>query len=243
MHEDLKTIHYYPIRDYKYAHWFQDIQYNGVVLTETQRKEFVSVINETVDYYCEGLQMMHDELERIKGIQDDYHEISRTLYSIYLFVFLTMNDSMVASKYFIMADKDYDRRFMRGKLFVIANEGFKRLYGFDEKTYKKAEWEKLLPLMHYFPEVINRQFQDLTALLEKRAKSFTWWQSERNCEVHYKVAPLYKSRQEEIIESKVIMDSTKLFNALCAVNDFLNNAHNCLFNYIVRKYRRGEIAE
>ena len=32
---------------------------------------------------------------------------------------------MVAGKYFILADRDYDRRFMRGKLFVILNEGFK----------------------------------------------------------------------------------------------------------------------
>jgi hypothetical protein len=143
-----------------------------------------------------------------------------------------MNDSMVASKYFILADKDYDRRFMRGKLLVILNEGFKRLYGFDEKTYKKSEWDRLLPLMKFFPEVINRQYQELTFLLEKHAKSSSWWREERNLETHLKAEKLYVSRQEEVIESKVMMDSLKLFSTLFAVDHFLTNVHACLVNYI-----------
>ena len=48
---------------------------------------------------------------------------------------------------------------------------------------------------------------------------------------------------EEIIESKVMMDSMKLFNTLLAVNNFLTNVHACLFNYLVTKYRRGELKE
>lgn len=50
-----------------------------------------------------------------------------------------MIDSMVVGKYFILADRDYDQRFMRGKLFVILKEGFKKLYGFNEKSHKKSE--------------------------------------------------------------------------------------------------------
>ena len=52
---------------------------------------------------------------------------------------------------------------------------------------------------------------------------------------------LYVSRNEEIIESKVMMDSMKLFNTLLAVNHFLTNVHACLFNYLVEKYKRGEM--
>lgn len=129
-----------------------------------------------------------------------------------LFVLMTMIDSMVASKYFILADKDYDRRFMRGKLFVILNEEFKKLYGFNENGHKKSEWNKLRPLMKYFPEVIHNQYQELTDLLERHTKSSSWWKEERNLETHLDMEKLYKSRQEEVIESKVMIDSLKLFH-------------------------------
>lgn len=182
-------------------------------------------------------------LEDAKEQHDEYHEINRIVTSVYLFVLITMIDSMVAGKYFILADRDYDRRFMRGKLFVILNEGFKKLYGFNDKSHKNSEWNRLLPIMKYFPEVINRQYQDLTYLLEKQSHTSSWWKDERNFETHLDIEKLYKSRQEEIVESKVMMDSMKLFNALMAVSNFLGNVHTCIFNFLVGKYRRGELSE
>lgn len=101
--------------------------------------------------------MMNDTLESTKDPHDDYHEIDPTVVSVTQFVLITMIDSMVANKYFILADGDYDRRCMRGNLMVIFNESFKRLYGFDDKTHKKSEWNRLLPLMGHFPEAFNRQ--------------------------------------------------------------------------------------
>lgn len=150
---------------------------------------------------------------------------------------------MVACKYFILADKDYDRRFMRGKLFVILNEGFKKLYGFNENGHKKSEWDKLQPLMQHFSEEINLQYQELTGLLEKHSNSSSWWKEERNLETHLDIEQLYKSRQEEVIESKVMMDSLKLLNALMAVEEFLTKMHRYLRNYLVEKYRKGELTE
>lgn len=93
------------------------------------------------------------------------------------------------------------------------------------------------------PRVINRQYQELTSLLEKQSKTSSWWKDERNYETHLDTEKLYKSRQEEIIESKVMMDSLKLFNTLMAVSNFLGNVHACLFNFLVGKYRRGELSE
>lgn len=243
MNEDLANIQYSPIRDYKYSQWFEEIQYNGKTLSDAERKEFVEVIDETIAQYSEGLPMMYDTLESTRNQHDEYHEIDHTVVSVMQFVLITMIDSMVASKFFILADGDYDRRFMRGKLMVILNEGFKRLYGFDDKTHKKSEWDRLLPLLGHFPEVINRQYQELTFHLEKHAKSSSWWKEERNLETHMDTEKLYVSRQEEIIESKVMMDSMKLFNTLLAVNNFLTNVHAGLFNYLVNKYRRGELKE
>lgn len=243
MNEDLANLHYSPIQDYKYAQWFEEVHYNGKTLSDTERKEFIAMINETIAQYTEGLPLMHEMLESTRDQHDYYHEIDRTVVSVMQFVLITMIDSMVAGKYFILADGDYDRRFMRGKLMVILNEGFKRLFGFDEKTHKKSEWNRLWPLMGRFPEVINRQYQELTYHLEKHAKSSSWWKEERNLETHMDTEKLYVSRQEEIIESKVMMDSMKLFNTLLAVNHFLTNVHACLFNYLVSKYRRGELSE
>lgn len=241
MNEEFANIHFKPIRNNEFAKWFQDVQYNGTVLSDEERKEFVMMLDETIVNYEEGLPLVRQILNIFSEQHDDYHETYCTVASVMLFVLMTMIDCMVACKYFILADKEYDRRFMRGKLMVILNEGFKRLYGFDKKTYKKSEWDKLLPLMRHFPESINRQYQDLTFLLEKHSKSSSWWQEERSLETHLEAIKLYDSRQEEIIESKVVMDSMKLFCSLMAVNDYLSNLHTCLYNHLVEKYKKGEL--
>ena len=243
MNEDLNDLHYWPIKDHKYSQWFQETKYNGKVLNDTERKDYIKMIDEAVSVYSEGLQFMFDELERIKDMHDDYHILDRALNSFLLFVLITMIDSMVASKYFILADKDYDRRYMRGKLQVILNEGFKRLYGFKANNHKNCEWDRFLKNMKHFPEDINLQYQNLTFYLEKYSKESSWWKDERNYETHLLAAELYKSRQSEIIESKVMMDSLKLFSTFQAVFSFLMNAHACLTNYLIHKYKQGEIKE
>lgn len=243
MKDDLSNIQYEPIRNFEYAQWFKDVQYTSKTLSESERQECISVIDKTIEQYSSGLPMINDILESNKDRHDEYHEIDRTVTSIILFIILTIIDSMVISKYFILANKDYDKRFMRGKLFVILNEGFKKLYGFNDKSYKKSEWDKLLPLMKYFPEEINRQYQELTYHLERHSKSSSWWKDERNLETLLDAEKLYKSRQEEIIESKVVMDSLKLFRTLMAVSNFLTNVHTCLLNFLIGKYHRSELTE
>lgn len=133
-------------------------------------------------------------LEDTKEQHDDYHEIDRTVVSVCLFVVITMIVSMVSGKYFIHADRDYDWMFMRGTLFVILNEGFKKLYGFNEKSHKKSEWDKLQSIMKYFQEVINRQHQELTYLIKKQSHTSSWWKDERNYETYLDAGQLYKSR-------------------------------------------------
>lgn len=243
MNEDLDNIQYSPIRNYDYGQWFKDVQYNGKTLSDSERKELVTVLNETIDQYSNGLPWIQNVLNSIDGLTDEFHVVERTVVSIMLFVQITMIDSIVASKYFILSDMDYDRRFMRGKLFVILNEGFKKLYGFDTKTYRNSEWDRLLPLMRFFPKEINCQYQELTLHLEKQSKSFSWWRDERNSETHLLAEDLYKSRQVEIIESKVMMDSMKLFCSLDAVDHFLSDAYICINNFLIQKYRNGELKE
>lgn len=233
------TAHYSPIINYRYERWFHQVQYNGKVLNDAERKKFINVSDETIAVYSEGLPMIKKTLEQINGLQDEYHEVYTIVITVMQFTLITLLDSMVLNKYFILADKDYDRRLMRGKLMVVLNEGFKKLYGFSENTRKKSEWDKLSPILYYFPEAINNQYHELSSLLEKYYSTSSWWKEVRDLETHLDAAKLYKSRCEEVIESKVIMDAQRLINPLLAVNNFLFNMHSCINNFLLDLYQKG----
>ena len=239
MTDDLANIQYKPIWSFNYSQWFQEVQYEDKTLSDAERRDFVEYLDQTIERHLEGIPLMREALEAARDQHDEYHELERSVVSIMFFVLITMIDSLVASKFFLLADKDYERRFMRGKLMVILNEGFKRLYGFGTN---KSEWARLKPWMKNFPAVVQSQYRELSALLNNDANS-SWWKNERDYEVHLEVEKLYASRQEDVVESKVMRDMMKLFTRLQAVNEFLSNVHTCLYNYLVGKYKRGELIE
>lgn len=243
MTNEFDHIQYAPIRNYQYKRWFRKVQYNGRELHEDERREFLQVVDETISTYSGGLPLIKETLDQIKGLHDEFHDAYRAVISVLQFTTITMIDSMVIGKYFILSDKDYDRRFMRGKMKVILNEGFKKLYGFEEKTNNTSEWNKLAPILQYFPKDIQNQYKQLSSLLEEHSKSSSWWKDERNVETHLDTEKLYASRCEDVVESKVMMDSLKLYNTLYAVNLFLSNAHACFYNYLLTKYKQGELKE
>jgi len=243
MNEDLDNNQPAPIWNYRYEQFFREVHYNGKELDAAERMEFIAVIDETITNHSEGLPMIKHILESIKQKKDEFHEIQRTLVSVMQFTVIAMIDSMVISKYFILADKDYDKRFLRGKMKIILNEGFKKLYGFDERTRKKSEWKRLSTILKYFPEIIQRQYQDLSSLLEKHSNTSSWWKDVRDVETHMDAEKLYESRCKEIIESEVMMDSLKLFDTFFAVDCFLTNMHACVNNFLLDKYLRGELKD
>lgn len=59
-----------------------------------------------------------------------------------MFATMTFIDCLIASKLFILAKEDYEKKFLRGKLQVILNEGFKKLYGFG-KGKASSKWKKI----------------------------------------------------------------------------------------------------
>lgn len=241
MNEDLNDIQYSPIRDFRFEEDFKTMRCDNKTLSDDERKRFVSFLDECICSYSEGLPLMGEELERIKDLHDEFHEMNRVFYSVSLFVLHTMIDYLIAIKYFILADKDYDRKYMRGKLSIILNEGFKRLYGFNSENKKKSEWQRLSSIMKYFPVIINIQYQRITLLLEMHSKKSSWWREERNIETHIDAEALYVSRKEEIIESKVVVESMDLFNSLLSVDKFLTNVNACIKNSLLEKYHRGEL--
>ena len=242
MNEDIYQIPYEIVQDHNYANWFQEYQYTNVTLSWAEREDLAIFINKTIEQFSEGLPMMSDELKRIKNHHDDYHNIDRILTSVSLFLIITMIDSMVTTKLFILAEKDYDKRFLRGKLKVILNEGFKRLFGFtNTSSYKDSEWARLGSIMKYFPEIIQFQYKKVTVHLTNSALSSSWWKDVRDPETHIHAEKLYKSRMEEIIESEVVRDSLKLFDTFMAVNQFLGEANKCMVNYLLKKRDLGEL--
>lgn len=48
MKEEFANIQYAQIREYKFDQWFGKVRYNGKTLSESERKELISVIDETV---------------------------------------------------------------------------------------------------------------------------------------------------------------------------------------------------
>ena len=243
MTTESEHFQYSPIWNHHYERWFREVQYNGRELNTAQKQDFVKIADESISIFSEGLPILNEALERIKDLHDAYHDAYRVVVSVAQFTAITMIDCLVISKYFILSDKDYDRRFMRGKMKVILNEGFKKLYGFDEKSHKKSEWNRLVPILKFFPKDIQNQYKQLSSLLEEHSKSSSWWKDERNVETHLDIEKLYESRCEEVVESKVMMDSLKLYNTLHAVNLFLTNAHSCFYNYLLTKYKQGELKE
>lgn len=237
----MNSIPYVQIRDQKYAQFFEEERYADKEMSDKEKDGLISYLNELIDEYSQGLPFIISERERLKDLKDGVHCLNNTIYSIALFVLITIIDSVVATKYFTLADKEYDRRFMRGKLRVILNEGFKRLYGFDEKTKTKSEWHKLEPLMSYFPEIIKSQYAELSQLLDKHATSSTWWRDARNVETHLDAEKLYESRNESIAEYRVYADTMKLFNTLSSVLLFLTNINGCILNSTLKMDERGDV--
>ena len=68
MNDDLANIQYSPIWDYNYARYFQEIPYNGKMLSGIERKHFIAFLDQTIDQYCEGIPLMRDTLENTKEL-------------------------------------------------------------------------------------------------------------------------------------------------------------------------------
>ena len=240
---DIEDIQYSPIWDYPYNQWLRETHYNGKTLNVDERREMIKHIDEIISETSEGLPLIKRILDGLKEYDDEGHNVYSVIVSVMQFIGITMIDSMVIGKYFLLANKDYDRRFLRGKMKVILNEGFKRLYGYNEKTRKASEWNRLSPIMEYFPEDIQRQYQHLSFLLEEHSKSSSWWRDERNMETHLDANKLYESRCEDIIESKVMMDSLKPYDTLFAVECFLSNMHAYFRNALIDMFLQGKLKE
>lgn len=243
MNEDLDNIKYRQIKEIKYNKLFPDYKPTNVVLSSSERRQVVETINQRISQLVDGLKMMSDNLAEMRSETTDDNNIIESIHSFFFFTTLTTADCLVAFKYFLIADTDYDQKYMYGKLKVILNEGFKKLYGYNDKNHKVSEWTKISKLLPAFPDVIKKQYDVLDFLFDKQSKKSTWWQEERSNETHLDALKLYDSRNEIINESQVMLDTTQLLNALDAADQFVENLNICVINTFLDKYKKGELIE
>ena len=207
------------------------LTYNNRVLTPEEREEYCrrldGYINKNSEYIDGMFQLLREFLE---SDNSDFVKINKTLLDISIFITYALGDCIVLNKLFVKATHPYEKSFLRGKLKVQLNEGFKKLYGFNKDGYKNSYCAKLEQIMPMFLG-FKGAFGELLSDLEQISKD-SWWKEERNTEVHIEAAKLYALRHEEINESKVAMEAMQLIDLFNRMNCLIANISKAYLDYI-----------
>ena len=210
-----------------------NIYYNNKVLSAQEREEFRIRAEETIEIFTESIDGFCELYQEYKPSQNKVHDkITKTVLDVGIFTCYTYCDCTVLLKHFILSTDLYEKRLFRGKLKVLLNEGFKSLYGFNDKQRKKSYYIKLGEIMNYFPG-FQSEYDSILLKLKQLSEQSTWWKDERNIEVHLDMSQLYKSRHEEINESKVAMEAHLLIDLLVQINKLMWRMHQEYIDYMV----------
>lgn len=210
-----------------------NICYNNKVLSAQEREEFRIRAEETIEIFTESIDGFCELYQEYKPSQNKVHDkITKTVLDVGIFTCYTYCDCTVLLKHFILSTDLYEKRLFRGKLKVLLNEGFKSLYGFNDKQREKSYCIKLGEIMNYFPG-FQLEYDSILLKLKQLSEQSTWWKDERNTEVHLDMSQLYKTRHEEINESKVAMESHLLIDLLVQINKLMGRMHQAYIDYMV----------
>ena len=210
-----------------------NIYYNNKVLSAQEREEFRIRAEETIEIFTESIDGFCELYQEYKPSQNKVHDkITKTVLDVGIFTCYTYCDCTVLLKHFILSTDLYEKRLFRGKLKVLLNEGFKSLYGFNDKQRKKSYYIKLGEIMNYFPG-FQSEYDSILLKLKQLSEQSTWWKDERNIEVHLDMSQLYKSRHEEINESKVAMEAHLLIDLLVQINRLMGRMHQAYIDYMM----------
>ena len=210
-----------------------NIYYNNKVLSAQEREEFRIRAEETIEIFTESIDGFCELYQEYKPSQNKAHDkITKTVLDVGIFTCYTYCDCTVLLKHFILSTDLYEKRLFRGKLKVLLNEGLKSLYGFNDKQRKKSYYIKLGEIMNYFPG-FQSEYDSILLKLKQLSEQSTWWKDERNIEVHLDMSQLYKSRHEEINESKVAMEAHLLIDLLVQINRLMGRMHQAYIDYMM----------
>ena len=210
-----------------------NIYYNNKVLSAQEREAFRIMSEETIRDFSESIEGFYELSQEFKPSQNKEHDkITKTVLDVGIFTSYTFCDCVALLKHFVLTSNSYDKSLFRGKLKVLLNEGFKNLYGFNDKQREKSYYIKLGEIMNYFPG-FQLEYDSILMKLKQLSEQSTWWKDERNTEVHLDMSQLYKTRHEEINESKVAMESQLLMGLLAQINKLMGRMHQAYIDYMV----------
>lgn len=210
-----------------------NIYYNNKVLSAQEREEFRIMSEETIRDFSETIEGFYELSQEFKPSQNkDHDKITKTVLDVGIFTSYTFCDCVALLKHFVLSSNAYDKSLFRGKLKVLLNEGFKSLYGFNDKQRKRSYYIKLGEIMNYFPG-FQLEYDSILLKLKQLSEQSTWWKDERNTEVHLDMSQLYKARHEEINESKVAMESQLLIGLLVQINKLMGRMHQAYIDYMM----------
>ena len=210
-----------------------NIYYNNKVLSAQEREAFRIMSEETIRDFSESIEGFYELSQEFKPSQNkEYDKITKTVLDVGIFTSYTFCDCVALLKHFVLSSNTYDKSLFRGKLKVLLNEGFKSLYGFNDKQLEKSYYIKLGEIINHFPD-FKSEYNSILLRLKQLSEQSTWWKDERNIEVHLDMTQLYKSRHEEINESKVAMEAHLLIDLLVQINKLMGRMHQAYINYMM----------
>ena len=210
-----------------------NIYYNNKVLSAQEREAFRIMSEETIRDFSESIEGFYELSQEFKPSQNkEYDKITKTVLDVGIFTSYTFCDCVALLKHFVLSSNTYDKSLFRGKLKVLLNEGFKSLYGFNDKQREKSYYIKLGDIINHFPD-FKSEYNSILLRLKQLSEQSTWWKDERNIEVHLDMTQLYKSRHEEINESKVVMEAHLLIDLLVQINRLMGRMHQAYIDYMI----------
>lgn len=210
-----------------------NVYYNNKVLLDREREEFKIMSEETIREFSESIEGFYKLSQNFQSSQNKEHDkITKTILDVGIFTSYTFCDCVTLIKHFVLSSNSYDKSLFRGKLKILLNEGFKNLYGFNDKQQKKSYYIKLGEIIKYFPG-FQSEYNSILLDLKHLSEQSSWWKDERNIEVHLDMSQLYKTRHEEINESKVAMESHLLIDLLVQINRLMGRMHQAYLNHMM----------
>ena len=210
-----------------------NVYYNNKVLSDREREEFKIMSEETIREFSESIEGFYELSQIFQSSQNKEHDkITKTILDVGIFTSYTFCDCVTLLKHFVLSSNSYDKSLFRGKLKILLNEGFKNLYGFNDKQQKKSYYIKLGEIIKYFPG-FQSEYNSILLDLKHLSEQSSWWKGERNIEVHLDMSQLYRTRHEEINESKVAMESYLLIDLLVQINRLMGRMHQAYLNHMM----------
>jgi hypothetical protein len=209
-----------------------NIHSSDKVLSAQEREEFRILSEETIRDFSESIDGFGEIIKEYQPSQNKVHDqITKTILDIGIYTFYTYCDCTVLLKHFILSTDLYEKSFFRGKIKVLLNEGFKRLYGFNENQQEQSYFAKLDKIIHHFPG-FKSEYGSILSDLRDFSEQSSWWRDERNIEVHLDMSQLYKIRHEEINERKEAMEAQLLMSLLVQINKLMGRMNQTYISYM-----------